>query len=54
MRPEFFLGTLDQAIKIACFKPAKDVRTVVLLFNIKLLAHKLFNYIYYFYTFIVN
>lgn len=26
MRPEFFLGTLDQAIKIACFKPAKDVR----------------------------
>lgn len=25
MRPEFFLGTLDQAIKIACFKPAKDV-----------------------------
>ncbi|XP_050538185.1 FAS-associated factor 1 [Daktulosphaira vitifoliae] len=26
MRPEFFLGTLDQAIKIACFKPAKDKR----------------------------
>ncbi|KAE9542579.1 hypothetical protein AGLY_002490 [Aphis glycines] len=26
MRPQFFLGTLDQAIKIACFKPAKDKR----------------------------
>lgn len=26
MRPEFFLGTLDQAIKLACFKPAKDKR----------------------------
>lgn len=25
MRPDFYLGTLDQAIKIACFKPAKDV-----------------------------
>lgn len=25
MRPDFFLGTLDQAIKVACFKPAKDV-----------------------------
>jgi len=23
--PDFFLGTLDQAIKVACFKPAKDV-----------------------------
>jgi hypothetical protein len=29
MRPQFFLGTLDQAIKIACFKPAKEVRNVV-------------------------
>ncbi|XP_050422174.1 FAS-associated factor 1 [Adelges cooleyi] len=26
VRPDFFLGTLDQAIKIACFKPAKDKR----------------------------
>lgn len=24
VRPDFFLGTLDQAIKVACFKPAKD------------------------------
>ncbi|VVC26983.1 Hypothetical protein CINCED_3A001994 [Cinara cedri] len=30
LRPEFFLGTLDQAIKIACFKPAKDKRLLAL------------------------
>jgi len=29
MRPQFFLGTLDQAIKIACFKPAKDVSIII-------------------------
>lgn len=32
MRPEFFLGTLDQAIKIACFKPAKDVSALSLFY----------------------
>lgn len=34
MRPQFFLGTLDQAIKIACFKPAKDV-SIIIIFMIK-------------------
>lgn len=34
MRPEFFLGTLDQAIKLACFKPAKDVSIIFFFYNL--------------------
>lgn len=47
MRPEFFLGTLDQAIKIACFKPAKDV---IIIFYYNFINNCLINKYYYKYS----
>lgn len=29
MHPNFFPGTLEEAFKEACFKPAKDVKIIV-------------------------